>query len=199
MATRCKFALNYSQCSSCLRNLWSALLSVKSPFKGLSVETGEEGYIHNGGEDKLTHHGCHWILHWRMCLTVASTQAARCRESVAISSRHSGRKINQLGFLQNLLILSWVTFCLNRYEKWNFFQHLHPHPVERYIYFFISWAKTSYGFASGNPAPTCPAHQGENRSKEAKVLEHERFTHGRRCELKPLRSVRDAVFFSSDI
>lgn len=137
MATRCKFALNYSQCSSCLRNLWSALLSVKSPFKGLSVETGEEGYIHVGGEDKLTHHGCHWILHWRMCMRVASMRAARCRESVTISSRHSGRKIKQLGFLQNLLILSWVTFCLNRYEKWNFFQHFHLHPVERYIFFYI--------------------------------------------------------------
>lgn len=137
MATRCKFALNYSQCSSCLRNLWSALLSVKSPFKGLSVETGEEGYVHDGSKDKLTHHGCHWILHLRMCLRVASTQAARCRESVAISSRHGGRKINQLGFLQNLLILSWVTFCLNRYEKWNFFQQLAPAPCREIYIFFL--------------------------------------------------------------
>lgn len=55
MAT-CKFALNYSPCSSCLRNLWSALLFVKNPFKGLFVETWEESYIHDSSEHELKHH-----------------------------------------------------------------------------------------------------------------------------------------------
>lgn len=50
-----------------------------------------------------------------------------------------------------------------------FFQHLHLHPVESFfkkkIYIL---SQTSYGFASGNPAP---AHKGENRSGETEVLE----------------------------
>lgn len=54
MAT-CKFALNYSPRCSCLRNLWSAPLPVKIPFKGLFLETWEESYIYHRDRDEHTH------------------------------------------------------------------------------------------------------------------------------------------------
>lgn len=158
MATRRRLAVNYSHRSSCLRNLWSAPLSVKSPFKGLRTGRRRRKKVAStmGTETKSTSRGCRCIS--ALAQKVASASGWKGPDKKQPLQQWWGKKRTR-NAEKNLTSCRISASSLESHSASTAtetfpFQHLHLYPVERegvfffFVVFNISRAKSSYGFCS---------------------------------------------------
>lgn len=134
VATRRRLAVNYSQRSSCLRNLWSAPLSVKSPFKGLRTGRRRRRKVASQRSSRRVE-AAGAFLHWRKKWLLHRAGKAPIRSSHCSSDGGGGERTRNAE-KKNLTSCKISASSLESHSASTAtetfpFQHLHLYPVER--------------------------------------------------------------------